>query len=86
MNEGILSFLQNSGIGYDYLPYVYWALVVLLLVFVFYVSNAVCHRGVIPLLNALTRKTSTSWDDAILNTKVLRNLSDLVPPILLAVV
>ena len=85
MNDRILSILQNFGIAYDYLPYVYWALVVLLLVFVFYVSNAVCHRGVIPLLNALTRKTSTSWDDAILNTKVLRNLSDLVPPVLLAI-
>ena len=83
MNNDIVSYLMRLGASTDYLPYIYWAVVVFSTFFVVYFSTQLCRKGLIPLVRKLTRRTQTMWDDAILNNTVLNNICQLVPPVLL---
>lgn len=49
-----------------------------------WVSYVVCVRVLTPLVDRITRATETEWDDDLLNAKVLRAASQLVPAILVS--
>ena len=83
MNSDIALYLQRMGASIYYLPYIYWTVVVLSTAFIVYFSTLLCRKGIIPLVRKLTSKTQTMWDDALLNEKVLSNICELVPPVLL---
>ncbi len=83
MNNDIALYLMRMGASADYLPYIYWVTVVFSTVFVVYVSTALFRKGVVPLVRKLTNRTQTMWDDALLNDKVLNNICELVPPVVL---
>ena len=85
MNDDIALFMQSLGVSTKFLPYIYCLLVFLTVVFVIYVSRLLCHRGVIPLVRTLTRKTQTGWDDTLFNDKVLHDICNLVPPLILTI-
>lgn len=48
------------------------------------VSYFLCVRIVTPLMDMLTRKTDTEWDDDILNEKAMKAFSQLAPALILA--
>ena len=83
MNNDIALYLMRMGASAYYLPYIYWVTVLLSTLFVVYVSTSICRKGIMPLVRKLTKKTQTMWDDALLNDKVLNNICQLVPPVLL---
>lgn len=83
MNNDIALYFLRMGVSIDYLPLIYWSIVVFSTAFVVYVSTTLCRRVVIPLVHKLTSRTQTLWDDTMLNDKVLNNLCQLVPPVLL---
>lgn len=49
-----------------------------------WLSYLICIFIIIPIINYLTVKTETKWDDDLLNEKVLRAVSQLVPAIIVA--
>lgn len=49
-----------------------------------WVIYEICVRMFIPLVDFLTRKTVTTWDDDLLNAKVLKAVAQIVPAIWLA--
>ena len=83
MNNDSALYLMRMGASAYYLPYIYWVTVLLSTLFVVYVSTSICRKGIMPLVRKLTKKTQTMWDDALLNDKVLNNICQLVPPVLL---
>ena len=83
MNNDIALYLMRMGVSVYSLPYVYWTLVVCLTLIVVYFSTKLCRKVLIPLVRKLTNKTQTMWDDALLNTKVLNNICEIVPPVVL---
>lgn len=83
MNNDIALYLMRMGASAYYLPYIYWAVVIFSTFFVVYVSTMLCRKVVVPLVRKLTSRTQTMWDDALLNDKVLNNICELVPPVVL---
>lgn len=57
---------------------------VIAIALVAWVAYVVCIKILVPLVNYITLKTDTEWDDDLLNEKVLRAVSQLVPAILVA--
>ena len=86
MNNDIALYLQSLGVGSNYLPYIYWTVVLSLTFLVVYISTLLCRKGLVPLLRKLINSTQTQWDDVLLNDKVLKNLCELVPPVLLMLI
>ena len=83
MNNDIALYLMRMGASADYLPYIYWVVVIFSTAFVVYVSTTLCRRVVIPVVRKLTSRTQTIWDDTLLNNNVLNNICELVPPLVL---
>lgn len=83
MNNDIALYLMRMGASADYLPYIYWVVVIFSTAFVVYVSTTLCRRVVIPVVRKLTSRTQTIWDDTLLNNNVLNNICELVPPVVL---
>ncbi len=83
MNNDIALYLMHMGASADYLPYIYWVVVIFSTAFVVYVSTTLCRRVVIPVVRKLTSRTQTIWDDTLLNNNVLNNICELVPPVVL---
>ena len=83
MNNDIALYLMSMGASVYYLPFIFWSIVVLTTALVVYGSMMLCRKVIVPLVRRLTRRTQTLWDDALLNDKVLNNICELVPPVLL---
>lgn len=56
-----------------------------LIALIAWIAYLICVRVFIPIVNYLTAKTVNEWDDDLLNDKVLRAISQLVPAIIVAV-
>ena len=49
----------------------------------FYLTNLICSKLVIPAVNRLTRKTKSKWDDILFSPNVIKDMGQLIPPIVL---
>lgn len=50
-----------------------------------YITDLLCRRVFIPLVNKVTHSTQTVWDDILLNKDITTNIFKLLPPIFLLV-
>ena len=48
-----------------------------------YITDLLCRKAIVPLANRITRRTSSRWDDILLNSEVLTNISRIFPPIIM---
>lgn len=48
-----------------------------------YLTDLVCRKAIVPLANKITRRTSSRWDDILLNSDVLTNIFRIFPPIIM---
>lgn len=85
MNETILGWIQHWGISAGRMEWMYWVLTVSSVALIVFVADVLCRRVFIPLVKKLTRKTNATWDEVLFNDQLLRDVSRLVPPILLSV-
>ena len=85
MNKTILSWFQSIGILADSQSWLYWVITLSCIAVVVYVVHLLCSKLIIPMLRKLTNKTTSSWDDILFNDTLLKDISRLVPPILIAV-
>ena len=49
----------------------------------FYLTNLICSKLVIPAVNRLTRKTKSKWDDILFSPNVIKDMGQLIPPLYL---
>ena len=85
MNSTLLRWLSPLGITADSRAWLYWLIAIASIALVVFVADAVCRRLVLPLVKRLTRATRAAWDDILLSDTLLKDVSRLVPPILIAV-
>lgn len=48
-----------------------------------YLTDLLCRKAIVPLANKITRRTSSRWDDILLNSDVLTNIFRIFPPIIM---
>lgn len=48
-----------------------------------YLTDLICRKAIVPLANRITRRTSSGWDDILLNSNVLTNACRIFPPIIM---
>lgn len=48
-----------------------------------YITDLLCRKAIVPLANRVTRRTSSRWDDILLNSEVLTNTSRIFPPLIM---
>ena len=85
MNPTLLRWLSPLGITADSRAWLYWLIAIASIALVVFVADAVCRRLVLPLVKRLTHATRAAWDDILLSDTLLKDVSRLVPPILIAV-
>lgn len=74
--------IRLCGVTGDAVPYVRYLILVLLTIALAFLSGYIC-RKFIPLINRLTIRTASAWDDVLLNNEVLRSASNIVPAIVI---
>ena len=84
MNNIIVRLLQDWGVNPQSMYWLYWCFVVLALAIIIYLVNLLCNRGLIPLVRKLRQGTRSKWDDILLNDVVLKDITRLFPPIIIA--
>ena len=52
-------------------------------ILLFYLTDLICRKAIVPLANKITRRTSSRWDDILLNSDVLTNIFRIFPPIVM---
>ena len=85
MNEQIAGWLQQWGVNTDTQPWMYWTIIILAIALIVYIADALCRRVVLPMVKHIIQRTRSSWDDILFNDTLLRDVSHLVSPILIAV-
>ena len=85
MNDTIHRFLSVLPINVDEQHWVYWTIVVTLIAVIILFANVLCRHIFIHLVKKVVRRTRSSWDDILFNDTLLRDVTHLVPPILIAV-
>ena len=83
MNNTIVNLLQNWGVNPESMYWLYWCFVILAIAIVIYIANLICNRGIIPLVRKLREGTRSKWDDILLNDIVLKDITRLLPPIII---
>ena len=85
MNTTILHWLSDFGVPVLAHEWLYWTITLTCVVFVVYFVDLVCRRLLIPAIRKVTNKTNFKWDDVVLSDSMLKDMSRLDPPILLAI-
>lgn len=85
MNPTFLRWLSPLGITADSRAWLYWLIAIAAIALVVFMADVVCRRLLLPLVKRLTRATRAAWDDILLSDTMLKDVSRLVPPILIAV-
>ena len=85
MNQTILHWLSGLGLPIVSYPWIYWAITLACVMFVIYVVDLIFCRLLIPIIRKVTHKTNFKWDNMLLSDSILKDLSRLLPSILLIV-
>ena len=85
MNTTILYWLSDCGVPVFAHEYLYWTITLSCVVLVIYMVNLIFRRVLSPAIRKVTNKTTFEWDEIVLSDSMLKDISRLIPPILLAV-
>ena len=81
INNELMVWLQQMGVGGEYALWILRAIVVLAILLIVYVFDKICRKILIPVVRKVTAKTQVTWDDYLLNDDVLNNACHLIPPV-----
>ena len=65
------SMITWAGVTGDYVPMLRHILLTITAVLLAMLSDFLCRKILVPLISKITEKTEVSWDDVLLNRKVL---------------
>lgn len=79
-------FLQLLSVYFDTATATQWAVICSLVVIaaMAWLAYGIWSRLVVPSVVFITHKTSTNWDDALLNKRVLRSMGQLIPALIVS--
>ena len=83
MNETIHHWLSTLNVADN--SWLYWVVVLAALALVVYLADVLCRSLFIPLVKKVISRTRSTWDDILFNDILLRDITHLVPPILVTV-
>ena len=75
------NMLLSTGISEDYAMLILEIGLILATLIASFILDRICKRIFIPIINKITSKTESAWDDHLLNENVLKNTCRLIPPI-----
>ena len=81
INYELMMWLQQMGAAEGLARWIIRIGVFLAILLIIYVFDRICRKTIIPLVQKLTSKTQSTWDDYLLSEKVLDNVCHLVPPV-----
>ena len=79
----LMTWLQPLGVDEATLPLWQGMIIVITILLIAYVLDMVCRKGIVPMVKKVTAKTQVTWDDHLLNDKLLNNLCHLISPIVI---
>lgn len=85
IHSWLLNLLQKWGLSEQIAQWVVCGIAVLAIILLIYIVLKICRLTLIPMIQKITAKTATKWDDYLLNDTVLNNACHLIPPILLSI-
>ena len=77
------SMITWAGITGDYVPMLRHILLTITAVLLAMLSDFLCRKILVPLISKITEKTEVSWDDVLLNKKVLTSACHIVPAVVI---
>ena len=83
MENSLISLLEGLGLEKSSIGPMYWIIVILGIILLLLGSNFICQRIIIPIVNIVTKKTSTTWDEILLNKKTLKSTCNLIVAIII---
>ena len=81
INNELMAWLQQMGVVGESAQWVVRIMVILAILLIVFVFDKICRKVIIPTVQKVTAKTQVTWDDYILNEKVLDNVCHLIPPV-----
>ena len=72
-----------AGVTGDYVPMLRHILLTITAVLLAMLSDFLCRKILVPLISKITEKTEVSWDDVLLNRKVLTSACHIVPAVVI---
>lgn len=75
--------LTNAGIAGTWLPYFKVFIMLFILILIAYISLLISKRLIVKLLHAFFARTTTRWDDLLIENKLFDNLAHIVPVLII---
>ena len=72
-----------TGIAGDYVPMLRHVLLTITAILLAMLSDFLCRKILVPLISKITEKTEVTWDDILLNKKVLTSACHIVPAVVI---
>ena len=81
INNELMNWLQQLGVAGGSLLTIQRILVIVVILLIAYVLDMICRKLIIPMVKKVTAKTQVTWDDYLLNDKLLKDLCHMVSPV-----
>ncbi len=81
LREHLTQWLSHVGIEQEGISLIQQAAIIALIVILAWVADFVCRRIVVPSIKRVVSKTQTTWDDYLLNERVLDDMCHIIPAI-----
>ena len=85
MNKTIFNWLDSIGLSVDSNNWLYWIVTFSVIASIIYIVNLLFTKLFIPGVKKVAAKTRFSWDDILLNDKLLKNISYILPSIIISI-
>ena len=72
-----------AGVSADYVPMLRHVLLTITAVLLAMLSDFLCRKIIVPLISKITERTEVTWDDVLLNKKVLTSACHIVPAVVI---
>lgn len=81
INNILKAWLQQIGVAEGNLPLLQRIILIIAIVLVAYLIHMVCRKILMPVVQKLTSKTQSTWDDYLLSETMMHKAFQLIPPI-----
>ena len=83
LNNELVTWLQQFGLAEGGVQFVQRLVVIGAVLLIAYVMDMICRKGIVTMVKKVTAKTQVTWDDYLLNDKLMNNLCHLISPIVI---
>ena len=81
LREHLTQWLSLVGFEQDGITIIQQAAIIAFIVILAWIADFICRRIVVPSIKRIVNKTQTTWDDHLLNERVLDDMCHIIPAI-----